>query len=95
MADKTSFSCGAMLDIANVESLHQRLLKALTKSSTVELKADKVEKVDTAGLQLFTALAIEVGKTGGQLIWKNPSSALLDAAAQLGLDHQLGLTGNP
>lgn len=95
MASKTSFSCGNVLDIANADALYQRLHKSLARSSIIELKAEQVEKVDTAGLQLFAALTIEVSKTGGKLIWKNPSKPLLDAALLLGLDRQLGLTGNP
>lgn len=85
MTSKTSFSCGECVDIVNVSSLYQRLQKSLQKSSTIELKADKVTKADTAGLQLFAALAQEVASKGGKVIWKNPSEALLSTAQQLGL----------
>ena len=92
MATKTSFSCGEALDIVNANSLFTRLTKALEKSSTVEIKADKVSKCDTAGLQLFVALKREVSKTGGRLIWKKPSDVLLNSAKNLGLDQTLGLS---
>jgi len=88
---KTTFSCGEALDIVHSISLHERLQKALLKSSTIELKADKVEKADTAGLQLLVALAQEVRKTEGRLVWKKPSEHLLTAAEQLGLKQVLGL----
>lgn len=91
MATKTTFSCGEHLDIAEATNLYSRLQKALSKSSNIELKADAVKKVDTAGLQLFVALAREVTQTGGGLSWKKPSQILLDTAAQLGLDRELGL----
>ena len=91
MASKTSFSCGSAVDIVNVNSLQQRLLKALDKSSTIELKADKVEKADSAGLQLFVAANKELNAAGGQMIWKKPSESLLTAAKQLGLTEALGL----
>jgi len=91
MAAKTTFSCGESLDITEVASLQARLHKSLQKSSTIELKADDVKKADTAGLQLFVALARDVSDTGGALVWKKPSQALIDAAQLLGLEKELGL----
>lgn len=91
MAAKTTFSCGTSLDITEVASLQARLHKSLQKSSTIELKADGVKKADTAGLQLFIALARDVSNTGGALVWKKPSQALIDAARLLGLEKELGL----
>jgi len=91
MAVKTTFSCGESLDITEVASLQARLHKSLQKSSTIELKADDVKKADTAGLQLFVALARDVSNTGGALVWKKPSQALIDAARLLGLEKELGL----
>jgi anti-anti-sigma factor len=91
MTTKTTFSCGEALDIVHAIALHNRLQKSLSKSSTIELKADKVEKADTAGLQLMLSLSQEVQKTSGELIWKNPSPALIKAAHLLGLDKPLNL----
>jgi len=91
MAVKTTFSCGESLDITEVASLQARLHKSLQKSSTIELKADDVKKADTAGLQLFVALERDVSNTGGALVWKKPSQALIDAARLLGLEKELGL----
>ncbi len=91
MNSKTSFSCGEAVDIANVNNLYQRLHKSLQKSCVIEIKADKVAKADTAGLQLFVALAQETTNKGGNIIWKNPSETLLSTARQLGLSVQLML----
>lgn len=91
MAKKTTFSCGENLDITEVATLYSRLQKSLARSSHIELKADTVMKADTAGLQLFVALQREVKETGGGLTWKKPSQALLETAALLGLDRELGL----
>ncbi|ARN74983.1 STAS domain-containing protein [Oceanicoccus sagamiensis] len=91
MTNRTSFSCGENLDIAHANSMHQRLQKSLQKSAVIELKADKVSKADTAGLQLLAALAIEVTRRGGHLIWKKPSDTLLTTAQQLGLSQALML----
>ncbi len=92
MTGKTSFSCGELLDVTVVSSMHSRLQKSLMKSSNVEVKAEEVEKADTAGLQLFVALKKEISDTGGKLVWKNPSKALIDSARLLGLDKELGLS---
>lgn len=92
MAAKTQFTCGEILDVTEVTSLQSRLQKSLQKSFTIELKAESVKKTDTAGLQLFVALAQEVRSNGGQLVWKKPSQALLEGAALLGLDKELGLS---
>lgn len=91
MKGKTSFSCGESVDIIKASDLKARLIKALEKSSVIELKANKVQKADTAGLQLFVALRRLADQKGGRLIWKSPSEALLLAAKQLGLTNQLGL----
>ena len=91
MANKTSFSCGESLDIANAASLHSRLERALQKASTIELKADSVSKVDTAGLQLVVSLKKEIELLGGEIQWKKPSEKLLDCANSLGLLKHLGL----
>jgi len=91
MANRTSFSCGENLDISHATSMHQRLKKSLQKSIVIEIKADKVSKADTAGLQLLATLAIEVTNRGGSLIWKNPSETLLTTAQQLGLSQVLML----
>ncbi len=92
MPTKTTFSCGEALDIVHVGPLRDRLRKALEKSYTIELKADKVEKADTAGLQLFVILAKTVKQHNGSLIWKKPSDALLATAKSLGLHDQLHLS---
>ena len=91
MATKTSFSCGDALDIANAASLQARFEKSLQKSSTIELKADAVEKVDTAGLQLIVAVQNEARASGGQILWKKPSDKLIASAKSLGLATHLGL----
>lgn len=91
MASKTSVSCGEALDVAHAATLHGRLMKALQKSTVIELKVDKVRKADTAGLQLLLALAKEVATCGGKIVWVKPSKELLESARALGLDSSLGL----
>lgn len=91
MAEKTSFSCGNNLDIFHVDKLKQRLESALERGQTIVLKADKVERVDTAGLQLIIALKKKIEADGGSIVWQKPTQTLLDIAKLLGVDSILEL----
>lgn len=86
---KTTVECGEALTIANVADLHGKFTKALEESSTVELDAKAVEKVDTAGLQLLVALNTELEKCDGKLLWSSPSDTLVQSVATLGLGSVL------
>lgn len=90
-SDTTTVDCGDALTVANAANIHQKLQAALNDSSAINLKADKVEKVDTAGLQLFVALSKEAERVGGQITWQQPSDALKQAAVTLGLTQSIGL----
>jgi len=89
--ENVMIDCGTALTVANAAALHQKLQTALNQSSTITLKADDVEKVDTAGLQLCVALNKEVAKLSGQILWHQPSQALAQAAKTLGLTQHIGL----
>jgi len=91
-SDKHVIDCGSSLTIANAAAIHQELLSAITSASSIELKADKVEKADMAGLQIFVALHKEVEKTGGKIIWDKPSDVLMQAGVTLGLSGFIGLS---
>ena len=83
--EQASIECGEALTIAHAANLHGQLTKALETSSTVELVAESIEKVDTAGLQLIVALSQELEKADGKIIWKKPSDVLVQAVSTLGL----------
>ena len=91
MSSKTTFSCGNSLDITHVSALYHRLERSLQKSNVIELKAEGVEKVDTAGLQLMISVKNEVEASSGSIRWKKPSEKLINAAKSLGLLNHLGL----
>jgi ABC-type transporter Mla MlaB component len=71
--------------------MYKRFLKALDVSNTIEVKASKVKKVDTAGLQIVIAVKRKLDKSGGQVIWSNPSEELVDSARILGFPSIFGL----
>ena len=83
--------CGQALTIANAADLHTKLKEAVESSSDIELVADGVDKVDTAGLQLMVALSREIEKVNGTLVWKNPSEVLVQAVNTLGLRPYLAI----
>ena len=90
-SDTSIIDCGDALTVANAADMHQKLQAALNNSSTINLKADEVEKVDTAGLQLFVALSKEIERVSGEVIWQQPSDSLKQAAVTLGLTNAIGL----
>lgn len=91
MKDKTSISLGESLCIAQAQSMHNRLNKALEKSTTIEIKASAIKKIDTAGLQLIISLKKEVDIQEGNIVWVKPSDELIESASLLGFLEDLGL----
>lgn len=89
--DKKVIDCGTQLTIASVADLHQQLQTATHESLLLELKADAIEKVDSAGLQVVVAAFKEIEKTSGKISWCNPSEVLKQAANTLGLAPFVGL----
>ena len=92
MSKKSTLSLPERLDISEAVSLKERMDKALDKDSTVlDVKADKVERVDSAGVQLllsFRAAAIEAGK---EVSLSNPTDEFLAAVELLGAMELLEL----
>ena len=91
MSKTTSVSLGCSLDIIHASSLKSRLSKALAKNLSILLVADKVEKADTAGLQLVYAFIQKAHQQENSVCWKKPSDALIQASETLGIREALNL----
>ena len=91
MSKNTTVSLGKALDIAHGANMKERLVAALKKKSRIVLVADKIEKVDTAGLQLLYAFKLEVETLNKQLAWQKPSIAFKNACQSLGMTEALDL----
>jgi anti-anti-sigma factor len=92
MGMKTTVSCGTHLDIRQAEKLKERLLAALEKEAIhYTLIGSKVEKVDSAGLQLIVSFIRRVQAEGGKVIWQKPSDELVKASQLLGLTAAINL----
>lgn len=83
----------AAFDITQVESLKQQFDTLLQQDSLV-LNARRVERVDTAALQLCYAFIQQRTQQGLQTNWQQPSEALLQQATLLGLVQALHLTSD-
>jgi anti-anti-sigma regulatory factor len=93
MASKLDYKLPENLTIANVNSVHEELEALMGKQECDEivLKADKVKRADTAGLQLILAFVNAAHASHIELVWNKPSQDLCDAATILGLASALGL----
>jgi ABC-type transporter Mla MlaB component len=81
---------GDTLTIPDVTELQDRLRAALDLGP-VTLAAGELEQVDCAGLQLLCALFRTARNEARPVQWDGVSSALRQAAAQLGLAGELAL----
>ncbi|MFT6733182.1 MAG: anti-anti-sigma regulatory factor [Polaribacter sp.] len=91
MANKTTLNLGSALDIVNASTLKPRLMSALKKKPHIVLIADKVERSDTAGVQLIYSFLQCAKKKDLAVTWQKPSANLLDIAEKLGMSRDLEL----
>lgn len=95
MVDKTlTLNCGEALTIATASDFHQKVSQALNESSSIELLADSVSKIDTAGMQLVVSLKRELERIGGSLTWNKPSDVVTQSIVTLGLKSHFDIDKN-
>ncbi len=85
----TDILCSESLDISMAANLHEALKKALDSGTPVNLQARRVERADTAALQLLVAFIRAARSRGVAVSWNEPSAALCRCAALLGLAQAL------
>lgn len=81
------------IEISMIGELHQSLARALADERAVVIDADKVEHIDTAGIQVLLGFVREIRSSGGSLKWQGVSKALRNAAELTGLGQELQLSG--
>jgi len=91
MANKTTLNLGSAIDIVHASTLKPMLMSALKKKPHIVLIADKVERSDTAGVQLIYSFLQCAKKKDLAVTWKKPSANLLDIAEKLGMSRDLEL----
>jgi len=90
MASKT-VTCGDVLDISVVGQKHTEFKEALENNQALEISAGEVQRVDGAGIQMLVALFNQATSQGTEIVWKDTSESLIDAASLLGVKEQLHL----
>lgn len=67
------------------------LADALMSDSDVTLDLSALSRIDTAGLQLLAAFALELGRRGQRVHWRGVSNIVIEGARVTGLGELLGL----
>ncbi|WP_435273871.1 lipid asymmetry maintenance protein MlaB [Psychrobium sp. nBUS_13] len=89
-----TFCLPQSLDISVVNETQQLMLTQLQSKqdiNQVNIDAGELSRIDTAGLQLLTALVIDINRKSIDLSWINVNDELLTSASRLGLNHLLKL----
>ena len=79
------FELSGSLDIASVAELRPRLLEAMDGAEALVLDGSRVERADTAGVQLLVASAREAARRGISLTLHASSEPLERSLRALGL----------
>jgi anti-anti-sigma regulatory factor len=89
------FACVASIRLPGVLDISAEgfapALRTAAAGGDLELEAQDVTRVDAAGLQLLCAAAVEVKRRGDAVVWRSPTSAIVEGARVLGLLAFLGL----
>ena len=93
MGATVSFNLPQNLTIANVHGLHEEFEALVDKQDcdAVVLKAEDVQRADTAGLQLLLAFMQATRERQITVTWDHPSVSLCNAADLLGLGNAIGI----
>lgn len=92
--DAITFSLPPSLDISIVNDTKEAMIEQLhcnTPVTHVNIDAGQLSRIDTAGLQLLTALVIDINRQNIELSWLNLNDELVDSASRLGLNNLLKL----
>lgn len=77
--------------LADAAALREDLLVLLGTGQQVQIDAQVVDQIDTAGLQLLGAFARDLAASGRPLQWQSVTNVLREAAASLALESTLNL----
>lgn len=92
MSKKTTISLPEHFNISQGASMRDKMDKTLDKDAdTIEIKADKVERADSAGIQLLLSFRATAVANNKKVTFSKPSEELLAAVKLLGASELLGL----
>jgi anti-anti-sigma regulatory factor len=88
-ADTTHVQLEAVLGIVDARMLHEKLSTVLACATPVVLDGSRVERLDTAAMQVLACFCRSARERGLAISWLRPSSGLQQAARWLGLESIL------
>ncbi len=91
MTDKAVINLDRTITLTNLEVVYTQFVAALDTSSTIEINAKAVDKIDTAGIQLLCLVRKEIDSQVGEVYWVEPSDSLIRSAELLGVKEELHL----
>jgi anti-anti-sigma regulatory factor len=77
--------------ISEARVLHEALGRMLSQQSSIVFHADRLERIDTAAMQVLASFCRTARQRRLALTWKAPSASLREAANLLGLESAFGL----
>lgn len=84
---------GASCTIHEAQTLRAQLLAHAEVAGPYEINGSAVQQIDTAGVQLVVAFALDCLERGAQYAWKGRSAALEEAIRVLGVAALLECPG--
>ena len=91
-ADATQVRLEAALGIRDAQRLHELLSPALLASQAITIDGARVERIDTAALQVLANFCRTAHEQGLTLTWQEPSPGLQQTAQLLGLESIFEIT---
>jgi len=91
-ADTTHVALQVALGAADARRLYEKLGAALANATAIVMDGERVERIDSAALQVLANFCRAARERGVALVWQNPSTGLQQAAQNLGLQTILEMT---
>ena len=79
------------IGISEARALHEALGKLLPQQTSIVFHADRLERIDTAAMQVLASFCRTAYQRHLALTWQAPSASLREAATLLGLESAFGL----
>lgn len=83
--ETTKIDLGGSLLISQIAELHAQFTAACDEAGSIELDISRIERIDTAAMQLLCSLRRIDAAGGGRILWSRPSEAFMEAAGRLGM----------
>ncbi len=86
--------CGKSLGMDDIDDMYADLLSLLAEDKQVSFDCSKIERIDTAALQMLCAFARESDIHGFTIVWDKTSDIFVHNARLIGLAGIMGLTNS-